>query len=157
MCLDWNSSRIIILCCVHGNLCGCSAVAYVIVCRKLLSSVKRGGTWSTRSTGFVLPVFLNFPFSVLLLQSVIYHKQSDLKVWLILYFIQRLPFSPLQLNPTVNTFQRKYVNEVKKCEEMERILGKCVFPPAKAVSSLFNELWLNCCDLLHIPTETPPS
>lgn len=35
-----------------------------------------------------------------------------------------LPF-PLQLNPTVNTFQRKYVNEVKKCEEMERILGKC--------------------------------
>lgn len=27
------------------------------------------------------------------------------------------------LNPTVNTFQRKYVNEVKRCEEMERILG----------------------------------
>uniref|UniRef100_A0A674NIJ3 V-type proton ATPase subunit a n=1 Tax=Takifugu rubripes TaxID=31033 RepID=A0A674NIJ3_TAKRU len=28
------------------------------------------------------------------------------------------------LNPTVNTFQRKYVSEIKKCEEMERILGK---------------------------------
>uniref|UniRef100_A0AAX7T9B2 V-type proton ATPase subunit a n=1 Tax=Astatotilapia calliptera TaxID=8154 RepID=A0AAX7T9B2_ASTCA len=28
------------------------------------------------------------------------------------------------LNPTVNAFQRKYVNEIKKCEEMERILGK---------------------------------
>ncbi|KAM9811151.1 V-type proton ATPase 116 kDa subunit a [Neosynchiropus ocellatus] len=27
------------------------------------------------------------------------------------------------LNPNVNAFQRKYVNEVKKCEEMERILG----------------------------------
>ncbi|KAM9858217.1 V-type proton ATPase 116 kDa subunit a [Aulostomus maculatus] len=27
------------------------------------------------------------------------------------------------LNPTVNAFQRKYVNEIKKCEEMERILG----------------------------------
>lgn len=31
-----------------------------------------------------------------------------------------------QLNPTVNAFQRKYVNEIKKCEEMERILGKHV-------------------------------
>ncbi|XP_072520513.1 V-type proton ATPase 116 kDa subunit a [Salminus brasiliensis] len=26
------------------------------------------------------------------------------------------------LNPSVNTFQRKFVNEIKKCEEMERIL-----------------------------------
>uniref|UniRef100_A0A8C6UTU9 V-type proton ATPase subunit a n=1 Tax=Neogobius melanostomus TaxID=47308 RepID=A0A8C6UTU9_9GOBI len=28
------------------------------------------------------------------------------------------------LNPTVNAFQRKHVNEIKKCEEMERILSK---------------------------------
>uniref|UniRef100_A0A8C9WW22 V-type proton ATPase subunit a n=1 Tax=Sander lucioperca TaxID=283035 RepID=A0A8C9WW22_SANLU len=28
------------------------------------------------------------------------------------------------LNPGVNAFQRKHVNEIKKCEEMERILGK---------------------------------
>uniref|UniRef100_A0A672JSF4 V-type proton ATPase subunit a n=1 Tax=Salarias fasciatus TaxID=181472 RepID=A0A672JSF4_SALFA len=28
------------------------------------------------------------------------------------------------LNPTVNSFQRKHVNEIKKCEEMERILGE---------------------------------
>uniref|UniRef100_A0A8C7ZZB7 V-type proton ATPase subunit a n=1 Tax=Oryzias sinensis TaxID=183150 RepID=A0A8C7ZZB7_9TELE len=28
------------------------------------------------------------------------------------------------LNPNVNAFQRKYVNEIKKCEEMERILGE---------------------------------
>uniref|UniRef100_A0AAQ4NYP9 V-type proton ATPase subunit a n=1 Tax=Gasterosteus aculeatus aculeatus TaxID=481459 RepID=A0AAQ4NYP9_GASAC len=28
------------------------------------------------------------------------------------------------LNPNVNAFQRKHVNEIKKCEEMERILGK---------------------------------
>uniref|UniRef100_A0A672JSG9 V-type proton ATPase subunit a n=1 Tax=Salarias fasciatus TaxID=181472 RepID=A0A672JSG9_SALFA len=27
------------------------------------------------------------------------------------------------LNPTVNSFQRKHVNEIKKCEEMERILA----------------------------------
>ncbi|KAM6944727.1 V-type proton ATPase 116 kDa subunit a isoform 2-T2 [Lycodopsis pacificus] len=27
------------------------------------------------------------------------------------------------LNPSVNAFQRKHVNEIKKCEEMERILG----------------------------------
>ncbi|XP_047447831.1 V-type proton ATPase 116 kDa subunit a [Mugil cephalus] len=27
------------------------------------------------------------------------------------------------LNPNVNAFQRKHVNEIKKCEEMERILG----------------------------------
>ncbi|XP_067295154.1 V-type proton ATPase 116 kDa subunit a [Pseudorasbora parva] len=27
------------------------------------------------------------------------------------------------LNPSVNSFQRKFVNEIKKCEEMERILG----------------------------------
>uniref|UniRef100_A0A3Q3JW11 V-type proton ATPase subunit a n=1 Tax=Monopterus albus TaxID=43700 RepID=A0A3Q3JW11_MONAL len=28
------------------------------------------------------------------------------------------------LNPSVNAFQRKYVKEIKKCDEMERILGK---------------------------------
>uniref|UniRef100_A0AAY4CFP0 V-type proton ATPase subunit a n=1 Tax=Denticeps clupeoides TaxID=299321 RepID=A0AAY4CFP0_9TELE len=28
------------------------------------------------------------------------------------------------LNPTVNSFQRKFVTEIKRCEEMERILGK---------------------------------
>uniref|UniRef100_A0A8C3Y9G2 V-type proton ATPase subunit a n=1 Tax=Catharus ustulatus TaxID=91951 RepID=A0A8C3Y9G2_CATUS len=31
------------------------------------------------------------------------------------------------LNPNVSVFQRKYVNEVKKCEEMERILGELYF------------------------------
>ncbi|XP_020644519.2 V-type proton ATPase 116 kDa subunit a 2 [Pogona vitticeps] len=30
------------------------------------------------------------------------------------------------LNPSTSVFQRKYVNEVKKCEEMERILGYLV-------------------------------
>ena len=33
-------------------------------------------------------------------------------------------FSPLQLNPDVNAFQRKFVNEVRRCEEMERKLSK---------------------------------
>ncbi len=33
----------------------------------------------------------------------------------------------LQLNPDVTAFQRRFVKEVKKCEEMERILSKFVF------------------------------
>ncbi|KFO59395.1 V-type proton ATPase 116 kDa subunit a isoform 2, partial [Corvus brachyrhynchos] len=36
------------------------------------------------------------------------------------------------LNPNVSVFQRKYVNEVKKCEEMERILGYLVQEIKKA-------------------------
>ncbi|MGH0158837.1 UNVERIFIED_CONTAM: hypothetical protein FKN15_061613 [Acipenser sinensis] len=31
------------------------------------------------------------------------------------------------LNPNVNAFQRKFVNEIKRCEEMERILGIACF------------------------------
>ncbi|NXS06607.1 VPP2 ATPase, partial [Neodrepanis coruscans] len=42
----------------------------------------------------------------------------------------------LQLNPNVSIFQRKYVNEVKKCEEMERILGYLVQEIKKAGISL---------------------
>lgn len=30
----------------------------------------------------------------------------------------------LQLNPDVNVFQRKFVNEVRRCEEMDRKLSK---------------------------------
>ncbi|XP_024131629.1 V-type proton ATPase 116 kDa subunit a [Oryzias melastigma] len=40
------------------------------------------------------------------------------------------------LNPNVNTFQRKYVNEIKKCEEMERILGYLLREIKKADISL---------------------
>ncbi|XP_078478140.1 V-type proton ATPase 116 kDa subunit a 2-like, partial [Lampetra planeri] len=40
------------------------------------------------------------------------------------------------LNPSVNTFQRKYVNEIKKCEEMERILGYLLREIKKADISL---------------------
>ena len=29
-----------------------------------------------------------------------------------------------QLNPDVNVFQRKFVNEVRRCEEMDRKLSK---------------------------------
>jgi len=32
----------------------------------------------------------------------------------------------LQLNPSVNAFQRKFVNEVRRCEEMERKLRTCL-------------------------------
>ncbi|NWS95634.1 VPP2 ATPase, partial [Mionectes macconnelli] len=41
-----------------------------------------------------------------------------------------------ELNPNVSVFQRKYVNEVKKCEEMERILGYLVQEIKKAGISL---------------------
>ncbi|XP_068594441.1 V-type proton ATPase 116 kDa subunit a [Brachionichthys hirsutus] len=40
------------------------------------------------------------------------------------------------LNPSVNAFQRKYVNEIKKCEEMERILGYLLREIKKADISL---------------------
>ena len=30
-----------------------------------------------------------------------------------------------QLNPDVNVFQRKFVNEVRRCEEMDRKLSEC--------------------------------
>ena len=36
-------------------------------------------------------------------------------------------FLPTQLNPDVNAFQRKFVNEVRRCEEMERKLSKYIF------------------------------
>lgn len=32
--------------------------------------------------------------------------------------------SVTQLNPSVSSFQRRFVSEIKRCEEMERILGK---------------------------------
>ena len=34
-----------------------------------------------------------------------------------------------QLNPDVNAFQRKFVNEVRRCDEMERKLSKFSFLP----------------------------
>lgn len=40
------------------------------------------------------------------------------------------------LNPNVNAFQRKHVNEIKKCEEMERILGYLLREIKKADISL---------------------
>ncbi|XP_031164913.1 V-type proton ATPase 116 kDa subunit a [Sander lucioperca] len=40
------------------------------------------------------------------------------------------------LNPGVNAFQRKHVNEIKKCEEMERILGYLLREVKKADISL---------------------
>ena len=33
----------------------------------------------------------------------------------------------LQLNPDVNAFQRKFVNEVRRCDEMERKLSMFLF------------------------------
>lgn len=43
---------------------------------------------------------------------------------LTLTFVIFIFFSFLQLNPDVNVFQRKFVNEVRRCEEMDRKLSK---------------------------------
>ena len=45
-----------------------------------------------------------------------------------MYFYLRIYL--LQLNPDVNAFQRKFVNEVRRCDEMERKLSKSVKNPA---------------------------
>lgn len=39
-------------------------------------------------------------------------------------FVEPCVFFPLQLNPDVNVFQRKFVNEVRRCEEMDRKLSE---------------------------------
>lgn len=42
----------------------------------------------------------------------------------VLFYLLIVPFRPpqQQLNPDVNAFQRKFVNEVRRCDEMERKL-----------------------------------
>lgn len=42
----------------------------------------------------------------------------------------------LQLNPDVNVFQRKFVNEVRRCEEMDRKLSKWVATVASAFAGV---------------------
>ena len=46
----------------------------------------------------------------------------------------------LQLNPDVNAFQRKFVNEVRRCEEMERKLSKWNILIDKLRASVQSEL-----------------
>uniref|UniRef100_A0A665V7R9 V-type proton ATPase subunit a n=1 Tax=Echeneis naucrates TaxID=173247 RepID=A0A665V7R9_ECHNA len=47
------------------------------------------------------------------------------------------------LNPSVNAFQRKHVNEIKKCEEMERILGKRPFEQLQRLEAELSEVARN--------------
>lgn len=39
-------------------------------------------------------------------------------------FINKMKKKKLQLNAEMNAFQRKFVNEVRRCDEMERKLRK---------------------------------
>lgn len=55
------------------------------------------------------------------------HKQLCF-VGVLVFMLPNEYFILPQLNPNVSVFQRKFVNEVKKCEEMERILGELYFP-----------------------------
>lgn len=53
-----------------------------------------------------------------------------------------------QLNPSVSSFQRRFVSEIKRCEEMERILGKqaehlgCVKLPGQFIIKVLRSSWL---------------
>lgn len=48
-------------------------------------------------------------------------EQEQLVVYIMFFLLI------FQLNPGVSAFQRHFVKEVKKCEEMERILSKNVY------------------------------
>lgn len=72
------------------------------------------------------------------------------KFWIVCMFA-------LQLNPDVNVFQRKFVNEVRRCEEMDRKLREWaqVFNPL--LHSLFSPIFTTVSLLLVIPTQTQSS
>lgn len=66
-------------------------------------------------------------------------------------------FSCFQLNPNVNSFQRKFVGEVRRCEEMEKTFGEfhlhCRFPH-RAPTSVSDSI-SNARPSLYPPTPTP--
>uniref|UniRef100_A0AAQ5ZQR6 V-type proton ATPase subunit a n=1 Tax=Amphiprion ocellaris TaxID=80972 RepID=A0AAQ5ZQR6_AMPOC len=57
------------------------------------------------------------------------------------------------LNPSVSSFQRRFVSEIKRCEEMERILGKRAAPGIMhvvGVASPDAHTWAICCVLFNV-------
>lgn len=61
----------------------------------------------------------------------------------------------LQLNPDVNVFQRKFVNEVRRCEEMERKLSKWAKMYFRYFNLLFRTSFISSKDVY--PTKHPTS
>uniref|UniRef100_A0A8C6PGV3 V-type proton ATPase subunit a n=1 Tax=Nothobranchius furzeri TaxID=105023 RepID=A0A8C6PGV3_NOTFU len=58
------------------------------------------------------------------------------------------------LNPNVNAFQRKHVSEIKKCEEMERILGKEKPQLIKVLLLIFLFIFCYiCCSCIHTSSQ----
>ena len=53
-------------------------------------------------------------------------EMVDHKMFIVTVFLSYTDGFSCQLNPDVNAFQRKFVNEVRRCEEMERKLSKWI-------------------------------
>lgn len=72
-----------------------------------------------------------------------------------------MTFGSFQLNPKVNVYQRKYVTEVRRCEEMERKLCKQQSSPLftrvkKAVFPDFMRDEMLKCNIVPADIDTQP-
>lgn len=61
----------------------------------------------------------------------------------------------LQLNPDVNVFQRKFVNEVRRCEEMDRKLSElfcqyCWVTKHDRQATQHHVFWLNSMEIITL-------
>lgn len=65
--------------------------------------------------------------------------------WVILILHPPPPAFLIQLNPNVNAFQRKFVGEVRRCEELEKTFCKCLLVELQILFSLmlfyFGPFW----------------
>jgi hypothetical protein len=86
-----------------------------------------------------------FSYTSALIPIFIYTQMPAIHVFLICYFI----LFTLQLNPNVNAFHRNFVNEVKRCDEMERKLRffEEQVTKEKGLSRVFNSVTLEAAGI----------